>query len=84
MLRDQVEGQRELVGQGETVREVLEDLASRYPGFGAQLFEQGDLTPFVNVYVGRDDVRTLDGLDTPVGGSSLILLPAMAGGERAL
>jgi molybdopterin converting factor small subunit len=80
MLRDQVEGQRELLGEGETVREVLEDLASRYPSFGAQLFEEGDLTPFVNVYVGRDDVRTLDGLDTPVGGSSLILLPAMAGG----
>jgi molybdopterin converting factor small subunit len=69
-----------VVGQGETVRQVLEDLVSRYPSLGDQLFEQGDLTPFVNVYVGRDDVRTLEGLDTPVGGSALILLPAMAGG----
>ena len=81
MLRDQVEGQREVLGEGETVRQVLEDLATRYPALRANLFEQGDLSPFVNVYVGRDDVRTLEGLDTPVGGSSVILLPAMAGGR---
>jgi len=81
MLRDQVEGQREVLGQGETVRQVLEDVTARYPSLRAHLFEQGELTPFVNVYVGRDDVRTLEGLDTPVGSGSLILLPAMAGGR---
>ena len=80
MLRDQVEGQREVLGEGETVRQVLEDVTTRYPALRANLFEQGDLSPFVNVYVGRDDVRTLEGLDTPVGASSVILLPAMAGG----
>jgi molybdopterin converting factor small subunit len=80
MLRDQVEGQREVLAEGETVRQVLEDVATRYPAVLANLFEQGDLSPFVNVYVGRDDVRTLEGLDTPVGASSVILLPAMAGG----
>jgi ThiS family. len=43
--------------------------------------EDGDLAPFVNVYVEGEDVRTLDGLDTPVErGSTVILLPAMAGG----
>ena len=81
MLRDQVEGQREVLGEGETVRQVLEDVTARYPSLGTHLFEHGDLTPFVNVYVGRDDVRTLEGLDTRVGGSTLILLPAMAGGR---
>jgi sulfur-carrier protein len=81
MLRDQVEGQREVLGEGETVRQVLEDVTARYPALWANLFEQGDLSPFVNVYVGRDDVRTLEGLDTPVGASSVILLPAMAGGS---
>ena len=80
MLRDQVEGQREVLGKGETVRQVLEDVTERYPSLRDQLFEQGELTPFVNVYVGRDDVRTLEGLETRVGGSSVILLPAMAGG----
>jgi molybdopterin synthase sulfur carrier subunit len=80
MLRDQVEGQREVLATGETVREVLEDMTARYPSLHTHLFDQGELTPFVNVYVGRDDVRTLDGLDTPVGASPVILLPAMAGG----
>jgi cysteine synthase B len=81
MLRDQVEGQREVLATGGTVREVLEDITSRYPSLHGHLFDQGELTPFVNVYVGRDDVRTLDGLDTPVGDRTVILLPAMAGGS---
>ena len=82
-LRNEVGGERELVGAGDTVREVLEDLSTRYPALEAQLFEDGGLAPFVNVYVGGEDVRTLDGLDTHVNGSSLILLPAMAGGAPA-
>lgn len=83
MLREQVEGQLELLSDGETVRQVLEDVTARYPSLRAHLFEDGELTPYVNVYVGRDDVRTLEGLDTPVGGSAVILLPAMAGGTDA-
>ena len=79
-LRNEVGGEREITGAGETVREVLEDISNRYPALEAQLFEDGDLAPFVNVYVGGEDVRTLDGLDTRLNGSSMILLPAMAGG----
>ena len=79
-LRNEVGGERELIGEGETVREVLEDLSGRYPALEAQLFEAGGLAPFVNVYVGGEDVRTLEGLETRVNGSSMILLPAMAGG----
>jgi molybdopterin synthase sulfur carrier subunit len=79
-LRNEVGGERELVGEGETVRDVLADIGGRYPALEAQLFEDGDLAPFVNVYVGGEDVRTLDGLETRVNGASVILLPAMAGG----
>ena len=82
-LRNEVGGERELIGEGETVREVLEDLSGRYPALEAQLFDAGDLAPFVNVYVGGEDVRTLEGLETRVNGSSMILLPAMAGGAPA-
>ena len=82
-LRNEVGGERELIGEGETVREVLEDLSGRYPALEAQLFEAGGLAPFVNVYVGGEDVRTLEGLETRVNGSSMILLPAMAGGAPA-
>jgi molybdopterin converting factor small subunit len=79
-LRNEVGGERELVGVGETVREVLEDLSSRYPALETHLFDGGSIAPFVNVYLGGEDVRTLDGLETRVNGSSVILLPAMAGG----
>jgi molybdopterin converting factor small subunit len=79
-LRNEVGGERELIGEGETVREVLADVAARHPALEAQLFDNGGLASFVNVYVGGEDVRTLDGLETRVNGSSVILLPAMAGG----
>ena len=79
-LRNEVGGERELIGEGDTVREVLEDLSFRYPALEAQLFDGGALAPFVNVYLGGEDVRTLDGLETRVNGASVILLPAMAGG----
>ena len=81
VLRAEVGGARELEAHGETVSEVIDDLVERYPALRAQLFENGSIGSYVNVYLGGEDVRTLDGLDTRVHeGSTLILLPAMAGG----
>jgi sulfur-carrier protein len=80
-LRAEVGGARELSAYGETVAEVLDDLVERYPPLAPQLLQDGELAPFVNVYVGGEDVRTRDGLDTRVDErDQLILLPAMAGG----
>jgi molybdopterin converting factor small subunit len=80
-LREVTGGERELPAEGDTVRELLEDLMGRFPALRAQLVEDGDLAPFVNVYVEGEDVRTLDGLETDVRpGATVILLPAMAGG----
>jgi sulfur-carrier protein len=79
-LRPEVGGARQLEADGATVRELLEDLTARFPALTPYLWEEGDVAPFVNVYVGGEDVRTLDGLDTEVNGSPVILLPAMAGG----
>jgi sulfur-carrier protein len=80
-LREQTGGERELGAEGDTVRDLLEDLMGRFPALRAQLVEDGDLAPFVNVYVEGEDVRTLDGLETEVrADSTVILLPAMAGG----
>jgi molybdopterin converting factor small subunit len=80
-LREVTGGERELPAEGDTVRELLEDLMSRFPALRTQLVEDGDLAPFVNVYVEGEDVRTLDGLETDVRpGATVILLPAMAGG----
>ena len=80
-LRAEVGGERQVPAVGGTVRELLDDLMARFPTLRTQLVEDDDIAPFVNVYVEGEDVRTLDGLDTPVAtGSTVILLPAMAGG----
>ena len=80
-LRAETAGAREVEASGRTVRELLDDLMGRFPTLRSQLLEQDDLAPFVNVYVEGEDVRTKDGLETPVAESStVILLPAMAGG----
>jgi molybdopterin converting factor small subunit len=82
-LREQTGGEREIAAEGETVRDLLDDLMARFPALRRQLVENDDLAPFVNVYVEGEDVRTLDGLETEVGpGTTVILLPAMAGGIR--
>ncbi|HKD33691.1 MAG TPA: ubiquitin-like small modifier protein 1 [Gaiellaceae bacterium] len=80
-LRGETHGQREVEARGGTVRELLDDLMGRFPSLRGQLLEDDDLAPFVNVYVEGEDVRTKDGLETSVDdGSTVILLPAMAGG----
>ena len=80
-LRAEVGGERQVPAEGGTVRELLDDLTSRFPGLRTQLVEDDDIAPFVNVYVEGEDVRTLDGIETPVRqGATVILLPAMAGG----
>jgi len=85
-LRDSVGGVREVEASGSTLRDLLSDLAERFPSLGRQVLGDGtELAPFVNVYVDNEDVRTLEGLDTPLReDATVILLPAMAGGERTL
>ena len=80
-LRRDTDGAREVEARGETVRELLDDLLGRFPSLRGQILREDELAPFVNVYVEGEDVRTKDGLETPVDeGATVILLPAMAGG----
>ena len=83
-LRAEVGGARELHAAGTTVADVLDDLVDRFPALGSQLLEDGELASYVNVYVDGEDIRTRDGVSTPVrDGEQLILLPAMAGGSAS-
>jgi sulfur-carrier protein len=84
VLRPSVGGEREVVADGASVGEVLRSLATEHPETEGQLFgADGDLNRYVNVYLNDEDVRVLDGLETPVGeADSLVILPAMAGGSR--
>jgi MoaD family protein len=64
-----------------TVGEVLDGLYDRYDGLRERIAEDGDLRRFVNVYVGGEDIRFLDGLETAVeDGDEVTILPAVAGG----
>jgi molybdopterin synthase sulfur carrier subunit len=82
VLRSAVGGQKQVELEGGTVRELVDALVAKFPGLRQQLLaEDGDLNRFVNVYVNGQDVRYLNGLDTPVAERDEVrLLPAMAGG----
>jgi [CysO sulfur-carrier protein]-thiocarboxylate-dependent cysteine synthase len=82
-LRGETGGAREVEVDGQTIRDLLDDLTERFPGLHGQLYADGEIAPFVNVYLEGEDVRTLDGLETAVTDSAtVILLPAMAGGQK--
>ena len=73
-LRTDTGGEREVIAEGDTVRDLLDDLTARFPTLDGKL-------RYANVYVGGEDIRTRDGFETPVSASdTVILLPAMAGG----
>jgi sulfur-carrier protein len=81
-LRTLTGGEGHVTVSGSTVGEVLKALDAAHPGFGDRLFDDGGaLRRFVNVFVADEDVRFLDGLDTPVAdGQTLSIVPAVAGG----
>lgn len=82
ILRTYTQGAAEVTGEGATLREVLQKLDADYPGIGARILDdQGKIRRFVNVYVGEEDVRFADGLDTAIPDGALIsIIPAVAGG----
>jgi sulfur-carrier protein len=81
-LRTLTAGASEVAVDGATVAEALDALESAHPGFKERLLDdEGGLRRFVNVFVADDDVRFLQGLDTPVpDGETVSIIPAVAGG----
>ena len=81
-LRNLTGGTGEVPVDGATVGEALKGLDAAHPGFAERLFDDaGNLRRFVNVFVADEDVRFLQGLDTPVEeGQTVSIVPAVAGG----
>jgi molybdopterin converting factor small subunit len=81
-LRELSGGASEVSAGGDTVAAVLADLEVAHPGFKERLFDEGgQLRRFVNVFVADEDIRFLDGIDTPVAeGQTVSIVPAVAGG----
>ncbi|MFF3443115.1 MoaD/ThiS family protein [Streptosporangium sp. NPDC002721] len=82
ILRTYTDGAAEVNGEGETLRDVLQKLDADFPGIGARILdESGKIRRFVNVYVGDEDVRFVDNLDTATpSGAQVSIIPAVAGG----
>ena len=83
-LRTLTGGAGQVAVDGATVGQVLAALDAGHPGFAERLFDEGgQLRRFVNVFLADEDVRFLDGLDTPVGeGQVVSIVPAVAGGAH--
>lgn len=81
-LRTLTAGESTVEVEGATVSAVLESLEAAHPGFTSRLLDDdGSLRKFVNLFVADDDVRFMDGLDTPVpDGETVSIVPAVAGG----
>ncbi len=81
-LRAYTGGNNEIAVQGSTVGEALDELVTLYPSLRPHLFNgEGKLRPFVNLFLGEENVKDLQGLATPVSQSDrLLLIPSIAGG----
>ena len=82
ILRTYTGGESQVAASGSTLADVIDDLDASYPGIkGRILDDRGAIRRFVNVYVGNDDVRFIDGLATQTqDGVQVSLIPAVAGG----
>ena len=81
-LRSATDGQSTVAVEGRTVDEALRTLVDQYPDLADNLYNEDDeLRQFVNVYVGDDDIRFGDGVETPLeAGDEISIVPSIAGG----
>ena len=80
-LRSLTQGHDEVQAAGGTVAEVLKDLEAKYPGVRDRLLDEKGVRRFVNIFVGDEDIRFLEGLNTKLkAGDTLSIIPAIAGG----
>ena len=84
MLRPTVGGERSVAADGATLRELILNVDQQHPGFAGQLLEATcEQRRFVNIYLNDEDVRYLQGLETPLDESDVVsILPAVAGGSH--
>ena len=81
-LRSLTGDEAEVEATGGTVATLIDDLETRYPGMRERLMdESGVLRRFVNIYLDDEDIRFLQGVDTPLAeGARVSIIPAVAGG----
>ena len=81
-LRRYTAGQSKVQVNGSTINEIIENLERQYPGVKSRLCdESGQIKRYVNVFVNDEEIRALQGADTPLSEKDEVsIVPAMAGG----
>jgi molybdopterin synthase sulfur carrier subunit len=81
-LRRYTNGQSKVEGKGANISELIENLESQYPGVKSRLCEDnGQIKRYVNVFINGEEIRTLQGSETPIADKDEVsIVPAMAGG----
>lgn len=81
-LRARVGNSASVMASGWTVREIIDALEQSFPGIRFNLcYETGELRPYVNIFLNRQNIRYLQGLDTPItAGANMRILQSVAGG----
>jgi molybdopterin synthase sulfur carrier subunit len=80
-MRQHADGQAAVELSGNNIKEVLDNLGTKYPNIVGRLFENGQVRRFVNIYLNDEDIRYLDNLQSAVkDGDVLSIIPAVAGG----
>jgi molybdopterin synthase sulfur carrier subunit len=80
-LRTYTDGNAEIAVSGATVGAALNDLLTKHPELRQHLYNGGELRNFVNIFLGEEDIRYRDGLETEIdSGDSLRIIPSIAGG----
>ena len=81
-LRAYTNGKADVTVNGVFISETLTDLTSQYPALKPHLFtDGGELRPFVNLFIGENNIKDLQGVNTPVAdGEKILLIPSIAGG----
>lgn len=81
-LRKYTQGQETVSASAKTIAELITELETKHPGLKERLLdEKGQMRRFVNIFVGEDDIRFLQQLDTPLPDNAEVsIVPAIAGG----
>ncbi len=80
-LRSHTDGKDTVNAEGATIKAVLDDLEKQHPGIIEKLVDDKGIRRFVNIFVGDEDIRFMDGIDTAVkDGDEVSIIPAIAGG----
>jgi molybdopterin synthase sulfur carrier subunit len=84
-LRRLTNGESKVLASGDSIAAVFRAVNEQYPGFDEKLIDdEGNVKRFINVFVNNDEIRTLQGMETPVSDSDQVsIVPAMAGGAEA-